>query len=1329
MSELLGSLELEFLINNPEILQELRKAEANFQSSSKNIQQSADKASKAFNEALGKNGAAVGAMFDKSTERLKINLAQMQQLADLTQSRTQLVAYNREIEKTADEINKLRNAGKKGFDELGNAIIKDKGLVEALNTRLDELRVKLSQAKTIKEVSSYNNQIEKTQTELTKLGKAGKAGFDELGNAVKKSSNYFEKSYSVVRQLAYAIPGLGFSGIIAAIGLGLVTLAEKTGLFNEKLTLLKQTLRDTIALQNSLNSVRVEGAKSAEAESVKLDALYKASQNHNLAITERIQAAVELQNLYPTIFGNMTTEAILAGQGAAAYRDLKESILEVAYASAISGRIGQNQIRRLSDDLEITKEQTEQLRLQKIEQENLRKYRAGQGALGEGGNDDYKYKALAARQAIEKSQKKENDLIKDRSILDKENLALETRRDNLIKKRGIKVITGGVNSASDQDKAAMEGQKIALQADIETQNQISDNRKKALSVRAEALKKALADEKQIVDINQAQQLANAKLSNQDRKNIVDRSNQEKLKLETDYQKKISALQTAAIPNEKESDAARQAAINARISALDKIAAIEREYSRQKLDTDEAKVQAITDRFMALKADIDAANREIDKQNKKIKDPKKRVQRVDGSGLYDDYNTAIGNQVEDNITEKLSKAIEDRKRLYDEYENYRQQLGAAAAQKEFSTLLESGANFEEYVKRLKDMYPTDGASPAVVEKRAELFKKMGLEIEKDQSQINLRILVQAMDFNQKINQISEEGIAIATRLRKEGRIKEVAIITAQYAAQLDAEVIHQRETIFSYKSLYDQLSTMGKEQADLYIAQAKNKAQADLANKQISEATYTRLIELIKQAEAAVKSNTMLNALGELGSALENIGNAAAGLDEGFASAISSISQTIKLVAQLGKDIGSLQNKLKNYEKDKADAGGGFAGTVSAISGIIPIVGSVIGGIVKGVGAVVGFLKGPAESARKAAAEMQNYQNQLVQGEVKYNELMRERARTIKDINDLTVKQLQLQEASLAKQGQSAQKDFDRLLGLIQGQGQQVTGQHTEKHGGILGAFKKTKVVQDLAGLGGADYDNLEKLYAQGKLTDATKQWFEQLKAVKEEMGDIGDAVQQVKDQLSAIFTGTTANSLEQAILNGLKAGKRGFAGFADDFKGNMQDALASIFNETYLKDKAKAYYDKFSELAQSGGGLDKAEAKQLQDLYANMIGAASKEFDKLYTAAGVAKPGSGNNGNTLEGSIGASLTEDTGSVIAGRLTGIQLALITIKDNSLSLGETAQQQLAEIRKQTLLQMQISANTKRTAENTDVLPDMKESLKSIDKNTKDTSGNILRAAGII
>ena len=101
----------------------------------------------------------------------------------------------------------------------------------------------------------------------------------------------------------------------------------------------KEALSATAAEQRSLNAAMGEARSSAAKETAQLTLLYKMTQNASASLRDRRAAVAELQRQYPAYFGNLSQEAILAGEAAGQYRQLANDIQQAAYARAYQKRI------------------------------------------------------------------------------------------------------------------------------------------------------------------------------------------------------------------------------------------------------------------------------------------------------------------------------------------------------------------------------------------------------------------------------------------------------------------------------------------------------------------------------------------------------------------------------------------------------------------------------------------------------------------------------------------------------------------------------------------------------------------------------------------------------------------------------------------------------------------------------------------------------------------------------------------------------------------------------------------------------------------------------
>lgn len=126
------------------------------------------------------------------------------------------------------------------------------------------------------------------------------------------------------------------------VGLTLITMYWKDiSKFFKELFTGKEVYDSLAESQKMYNEAMREGAKDSAREVAELEILYKASQDQNRSLEERKKAIGKLQQDYPSYFGNMKEEEILAGKAASAYDKLKEAIIKNAQAKALSEKISE----------------------------------------------------------------------------------------------------------------------------------------------------------------------------------------------------------------------------------------------------------------------------------------------------------------------------------------------------------------------------------------------------------------------------------------------------------------------------------------------------------------------------------------------------------------------------------------------------------------------------------------------------------------------------------------------------------------------------------------------------------------------------------------------------------------------------------------------------------------------------------------------------------------------------------------------------------------------------------------------------------------------------
>ena len=172
---------------------------------------------------------------------------------------------------------------------------------------------------------------------------------------------------------------------------------------------------------------------------------------------------------------------------------------------------------------------------------------------------------------------------------------------------------------------------------------------------------------------------------------------------------------------------------------------------------------------------------------------------------------------------------------------------------------------------------------------------------------------------------------------------------------------------------------------------------------------------------------------------------------------------------------------------------------------------------------------------------------------------------------------------------------------------------------------------------------------RGSGTDPAK-----LEELEQKAEDARRKVEELRDQLNELYTGTTENTIVDSIISGLKEGKKSVSDFAEDFKDLMQNAMLQAFQIKYLEKEIEKFYDAFA-LAGSDSSYSAAEINALRDLYGTIISGAQDDIDainQILEQTGIGALGSGatdgaNSPNGLTGAIRRELTEETASELTG----------------------------------------------------------------------------------
>ena len=153
-----------------------------------------------------------------------------------------------------------------------------------------------------------------------------------LINTVQYFTNGLQVNYAMQLRWRNAMAAMKLTnwvGLIVAAAAAIYLLAKR---FGESTTAAERA-------KQMYDEIEREAKEATATQIQLLDELYKRTQDATLSLEERTKAVERLRTIYPDYFGDLTNEAVLAGQAAKAYEDLRDAILESARAKGREKRI------------------------------------------------------------------------------------------------------------------------------------------------------------------------------------------------------------------------------------------------------------------------------------------------------------------------------------------------------------------------------------------------------------------------------------------------------------------------------------------------------------------------------------------------------------------------------------------------------------------------------------------------------------------------------------------------------------------------------------------------------------------------------------------------------------------------------------------------------------------------------------------------------------------------------------------------------------------------------------------------------------------------------
>ena len=299
------------------------------------------------------------------------------------------------------KIDKLRSTNNEALDQTENI-----AQIQKLEAQMDKLQAKMSKVAATKSIgpspseidavtqryNGLNASIQQIARELPAAAMGPQMFFlaisnnlpifaDELSRARKEYAAMTaagEKGTPVWKQLLSSI--MSWQTALAVGIMLLVTYGDEIGKWVTSLFKGKQALDAAAVATEEYHNAIAKGRVNAAKQISEAETLLKVATDESRAMDQRREAAEKMQQLYPEYLGNMSTEAIMAGEAAEAYEGLKNRLIEVAQSRAAMDRLSELAAAKLSPELEAIKKAEEEYEAAKRKREEYLQAMQGSGA-------------------------------------------------------------------------------------------------------------------------------------------------------------------------------------------------------------------------------------------------------------------------------------------------------------------------------------------------------------------------------------------------------------------------------------------------------------------------------------------------------------------------------------------------------------------------------------------------------------------------------------------------------------------------------------------------------------------------------------------------------------------------------------------------------------------------------------------------------------------------------------------------------------------------------------------------------------------------------------
>lgn len=797
------------------------------------------------------------------------------------------------------------------------------------------------------------------------------------------------------------------------------------------------------------------------------------------------------------------------------------------------------------------------------------------------------------------------------------------------------------------------------------------------------------------------------------------------------------------------------------SMMDDISRARESYLRTQMSRDQQEVESVREKYRTIRAEIDKFNRDPKNKTKIDKSPLDAIEQQD----IKETNIKID-------TRYLLEGLNQQKAIFEQFEQTKKEIGEEKARERFQNELDLSKTYgqliEEAMYSLLEIDPTQ-MSAAQKERLAELTK-LQIDWEKSENARQLNKYVEAVnqaktfedkmlsiekDFQDKIKLLGKNASAEQIKVLEQERDEKKRLETESYfersvigrKAAREAIVYTRAEIKGRIKALKEALSEMDLSaslrsrlehelstmQINLNIGSVKSnidylsKLRQDISNGISEYMTKGGISDLSDETLAAnPKLKELVDRLRDVNAMLVKLKRETSD-GSGVLGFLKNLEgdETLRKIAEWGQIAAQSFAEMAQALGGVDTQAGYLLGNIGELAGrAADVAASIYSGdpkaivksVVGAVGSLVSIGKRVKEMNRQAREENQKFYDAAKRGELEYQALLRQRELETSKRGKSSYRAIVDQLEALKKQSPEIEKAYNSIFNSLQGQ-EFIDGKGY-KHGTW---FRKAKTWDIMASLAGSDYARLEKLYTEGRLKDQAKADFEALKALKEELEELGLSLEDLQKNLNELLTGTDASSLASGLTDLFAEGKRSAADFGKSFEEIMLNAIKSTFQAKYLTDAMTPFYEELAKMMDNGN-LTESQIENLKKKYIELGEEYAKKWEDIEKVTGVKTPAK--SGDSMAASI-QGITEQQAGRLEGEFGGMRIAQLQLLETTKS---NHQEIMLMMRMKSEYLAAIQQNTYRTAENTERLANIETAIVGLN-NKISSSDAARRGAGLI